>query len=39
LSAYPYSLPAPGGRLDAGTSADDASPNDQNPRRQARVFS
>jgi hypothetical protein len=39
LSAYSYSLPAPGGRLDAGTSADDASPNDQNPRRQARVFS
>ena len=38
LSAYSYSLPAPGGRLDAGTSADDASPNDQNPRRQARVF-
>jgi hypothetical protein len=38
LSAYSYSLPAPGGRMDEGTSARDASPIDQNPRRSGEGF-
>jgi hypothetical protein len=38
LSAYSYSLPALGGRLDAGTSADDASPKRPEPSPDGEGF-